>query len=61
MVKEKSMFKDETTSEIIGFLNSIISSGKADDFQNLYQEALHELKQRCPMLGTLYTYYNEFK
>lgn len=55
------MFKDETTSEIIGFLNSIISSGKADDFQNLYQEALHELKQRCPMLGTLYTYYNEFK
>lgn len=55
------MFKQDNTSEIIDFLNSIIKQCKINDFQNLYDEAVIELYKRSPILATLYQYYYEFR
>lgn len=55
------MFRDENTSEIIGFLNSIIKNNKVNDYQTLYDEALVELKNRSPILSILYAYYKNFE
>lgn len=55
------MFKQDKTSEIIDFLNSLIGLSKINDFQNLYNEALIELYKRTPILATLYQYYYEFR
>jgi len=52
------MFQDEKTSEIIQFLNSLLASEKTDDFMNLYMEALIELRDRVPIMASLYKYYN---
>lgn len=54
------MFKDTDTSEILAFLNSVIQIHKVSQLQNLYNDAVQELKLRSQILGNLYTYYGEF-
>lgn len=55
------MFKQDQTSEIIGFLNSVIELKKVNDFQVMYNEALIELRSRSPILAILYEYYYDFR
>lgn len=50
------MFKNETTSDILCFLNFLSNSKKVEDLNALFLETLAELKRRSPILACLYEY-----
>lgn len=50
------MFSNYETSEILGFMNSLIRMNEVENFQHLYNCAKQEIETRSPLLATLYDY-----